>query len=215
MERLGLKVPSTIPDADDSTISTVHYVLEAVEAIDIVAGVGGGSALMAIVASAGASEKILAAMEVAGEVTEGFLAVAAPLAAMAGTFVMLGLGYAEARKDIARERLASGISHGVVMGADGRKPALVKNYFWEYDPETNVVDEEAGRIAQNAYNLGLVTGYRQALELSDDQNKVFWKDIGRLVGDASYLGDSKDWDDRAWTDWYVTAGAKFRAAHLE
>lgn len=214
MERLRLKVPP-VPGADDSTIETVHYILEAVEAIDIVAGVGGGSALMAIVASAGASEKILAAMEVAGEATEGFLTVAAPLAAMAATFVVLGVGYAQARKEIANDRLASGISIGVVMAADGRKPDLVKSYFWENSAETNVADEEAGKIAQNAYNLGIVTGYRQALELNQDQKATFWKDIGDLVGDASYLGDSKDWDDRAWIDWYATAGAKFREAHLE
>ena len=212
MERLRLKIP---PVPDDSTISTTHYVLEAVEAIDIVAGVGGGSALMAIVAAAGAGEKILAAMHAAGIAAEGFLTVAGPLAAMAANFAMLGLGYAEARKEIARDRLASGISRGVVMAADGRKPNLVESYFWESAPETNVVDEEAGKIAQNAYNLGLVTGYRQALELNRDQKATFWRDIGDLVGDTSYLGDSKDWDDRAWIDWYTMAAAKFREAHLE
>jgi hypothetical protein len=95
MERLRLKVPP-VPDAGDSTISTVHYSLEAVEAIDIVAGVGGGDVLMGIVAAAGAGEKILTAMEAAGDVAEGFLAVAAPLAAMAANIAMLGLGYAEA-----------------------------------------------------------------------------------------------------------------------
>jgi hypothetical protein len=190
MERLRLKVP-LVPDADASTISTVHYSLEAVEAIDIVAGVGGGDALMGIVAAAGAGEKILAAMEAAGEVAEGFLAVAAPLAAMAANFAMLGLGYAEARDEVARDRLASGISIGVVMGADGRKPSLLESYFWENSAETNVADEEAGRIAQNAYNLGLVTGYRHALELNQDQKATFWKDIGDLIGDTSYLGDSK------------------------
>jgi hypothetical protein len=125
------------------------------------------------------------------------------------------LGYAEARDEIARDRLASGISIGVVMGADGRKPSLVESYFWENSAETNVADEEAGRIAQNAYNLGIVTGYRQALELNQDQKATFWRDIGDLVGDTSYLGDSKSWDDRAGIDWHATAGAKFRGAHLE
>lgn len=210
-ERLRLKIP---PVPDNSAISTTHYVLEAVEAIDIVAGVGGGDALMAIVAGAGAGEDILAVMEAVGEVGEGFLTVAAPLAALVAEFVALGLPYAEARAEIARKRLAIGMSQGVVMAADGRKTSLVKSYFWEYDPESNVMDEDAGRIAQNAYNLGLVAGYRQALELNDDQRATFWKDIGDLVGDASYLGDSKDWDERAWIDWYILAGAKFQVAHL-
>jgi hypothetical protein len=84
------------------------------------------------------------------------------------------------------------------MGADGRKPSLVESYFWENSAETNVADEEAGRIAQNAYNLDIVTGYREALELNQDQKATFWRDIGDLVGDTSYLGDSKSWDDRAW-----------------
>jgi hypothetical protein len=212
MERLRLKVP---PVPDDTVITTVHYVLEAVEAIDIVAGVGGGSALMAIATAAGASEKILAAMEAAGVAAEGFLAVAAPLAAVAGTFAVLGVGYAEARSDIAKDRLASGMSKGIVMAADGRDASLLKSYFWESDPESNPVDEEAGRIAQNAYNLGLVAGYRQALELTNDQKATIWKEIGDLIGDSSYLGDPKDWDERAWIDWYVAAGAKFRGAHLQ
>ena len=100
------------------------------------------------------------------------------------------------------------------MAADGRQPNLVKSYFWEQDPEPDVVDEEAGRIAQNAYNLGLVTGYRQARELNRDQRATLWKEIGDLVGDTTNLGDSADWDERAWIDWYVTAAAKFRVAHL-
>jgi hypothetical protein len=210
-ERLRLKVP---PVPDDSTISTTHYVLEAVEAIDIVVGVGGGDAFMAIVTGAGAGSTLLTVMEGAGVAVEGFLTVAAPLAAMAAEFVALGLPYAEARTEIANKRLATGMSHGVVMAADGRKPSLVKSYFWEYDPEVNVMDEDAGRIAQNAYNLGLVSGYRQALELNDDQRATFWKDIGDLVGDTSYLGDSKDWNERAWIDWYILAGAKFQVAHM-
>ena len=211
MERLRLKVP---PVPDDSVITTVHYVLEAVEAIDIVAGVGGGSALMAIVTAAGASDKLLAVMESAGVATEAFLTVAAPLAAVAATFAVLGVGYAEARTEIAHERVASGMSHGVVMAADGRDASLLKSYFWESDPETNVADQEAGTIAQNAYNLGLVAGFRQALELSSDQKATVWKEIGDMIGDASYLGDSKDWEDRAWINWYVSAGAKFREAHI-
>lgn len=213
MERLRLKVP---PVPDDSVITTVHYVLEAVEAIDIVAGVGGGSALMAIVGAAGASEKLLAVMESAGIATEAFLTVAAPLAAVAANFAVLGVGYAEARTIVANERVASGMSHGVVMAADGRDASLLKDYFWESDPEpTADDDQEAGTIAQNAYNLGLVTGFRQALELSSDQKATIWKEIGDMIGDASNLGETKDWSDRDWISWYVTAGAKFREAHIK
>jgi len=64
----------------------------------------------------------------------------AAIVLMAANFAMLGLGYAEARDEIARDRLASGVSIGVVMGADGRKPSLVESYFWENSAETNVAD---------------------------------------------------------------------------
>src|ERR1700694_1214326 len=126
MERLRLKIP---PLPDDFTISDLHYTLEVVEAIDIVAGIGGGDALMAIAQSAGAGKKLSAVLEAAGEVAEGFLAVAAPLATPAAKSAPLGLPYAEPRAAIARKRLASGISFGVAMAADDRRPRLLKDYF--------------------------------------------------------------------------------------
>lgn len=136
------------------------------------------------------------------------------VSAVVGQWFSLGAGYAAARAEIAKENMASGFSRGVVMGVDGRKPALLQEYFWKQAPDPNVVDPDAGKIAQKAYNQGLIAGFMQGRELSPAQRKWLWQDIGRRVGDQSSRGESSGWNKSAWIDWYILAAAKFRIAHL-
>jgi len=101
------------------------------------------------------------------------------------------------------------------VGADGRKAKLMKSYFWKHQPDVNHFDQEAGVIAQNSYNQGLIAGFMQGRELSANQNKLFWKDIGNRAGDQSHLGEMSDWSEREWIDWYIIAAATFRRYHLQ
>ena len=158
-------------------------------------------------------------VELAGLLGLAFEALG-PLAAMVGTFFALGAGYAEARADISRRRIRSGFALGVVMGADGRKWPHVKRMFWEYGPEPNSFDPDAGKIAQKAFNTGLATGFLQGREIVKNPKKMqfFWDSISRSLtpGDRSeFSGDSKSWRELTWRNWYLTAGVKFGSLYLK
>ena len=137
------------------------------------------------------------------------------VSAVIGQWFSLGAGYAAGRAAVAKENMASGFSRGVVLGADGRKPDALKAYFWKFQPDSNVVDHEAGKIAQAAYNQGLVTGFMQGRELNKKQREWFWRDIGHRAGDQSFRGDPSNWTKSDWLDWYILAAATFRRFHLK
>ncbi len=158
-------------------------------------------------------------MELPGLLGLGVTAIA-PLVAWVGTFFALGAGYAEARAIISRRRIRSGFALGVVMGADHRKWPEVKHMFWEYGPESNTFDPDAGRIAQKAFNTGLATGFLQGREIAEAprKKKFFWSSIVASLtpGDRSeFGGDSKSWPELTWRNWYLTAGPKFSNLYLK
>ena len=107
------------------------------------------------------------------------------------------------------------------MGADGRKWSYVKRMFWEYRPERNTFDQDAGAIAQKAFNTGLAAGYLQGREIAKNPKKMafFWDSIraSLTAGDWAEFGggDSKLWKELTWRNWYITAGVKFRSLYLK
>jgi peptidoglycan hydrolase-like protein with peptidoglycan-binding domain len=158
-------------------------------------------------------------VELPGLLGLGVTAIA-PLVAWVGTFFALGAGYAEARAIISRRRIRSGFAVGVVMGADHRKWPEVKDMFWEYGPEPNSFDPDAGRIAQKAFNTGLATGFLQGKEIAEAprKKKFFWSSISASLtpGDRSeFGGDLNSWPKLMWRNWYLTAGAKFSNLYLK
>jgi hypothetical protein len=149
----------------------------------------------------------------------GQLGVAFPVAsAVIGTWFGLGAGYAGARADIAKDRMARGFSQGVMLGSDGRQgnADLLKQRFWMWSPAKDAADAEAGTIAQNAYNTGLAAGFIQGRELSKEQREWLWRDIGRRMGDdLSWRGETDTWGEAQWVEWYSDTAAQFRKAHLK
>lgn len=139
------------------------------------------------------------------------LGVVFPLvSAVIGQWFALGSGYAAARAEIARKNMRSGFATGAVMAADGRKPDLLKEYFWKFSPEFNPVDQDAGKIAQDCYNQGLVAGYMQGHELDSDQRKWLWRQLGNQLGDQSWRGQPSDWGRNEWIDWYIAVEVAFQ-----
>jgi Putative peptidoglycan binding domain len=158
-------------------------------------------------------------VELPGLLGLGVTAIA-PLIAWVGTFFALGEGYAEARAIISRRRIRSGFTLGVVMGADHRKWPEIKHMFWEYGPEINNFDPDAGRIAQKAFNTGLATGFLQGREIAEAprKKKFFWSSIAASLtpGDRNeFAGDTKSWPELTWRNWYITAAAKFSNLYLQ
>jgi hypothetical protein len=140
------------------------------------------------------------------------LTVLGPLAALAAGVAALGAGYADARAKISKERQKTGFAEGFVIGADSRSWKYAKSMFWEDGPEFNAFDPQAGSIAQKAFNLGLASGFVQGRKLTGQQRKFFWQSIGETLtqGDrAEFAGDSKQWPDRLWVNWYITVATRF------
>ena len=142
------------------------------------------------------------------------LAIAAPLLALAGSFLALGVPYAEAAEKIAAQWAATGFSRGVVMGADRRKARLLKEYFGnDYFPP-NPAFPRGRDVAMANYKVGLLVGYVQARLLTKNQHVIFWRDLGHRMGNQSYRGPQQQWQQRQWVDWYVEVAATFRRHHL-
>ena len=197
MDRLKL----IIPDVEDSNIEVVHRALEIWEAVHVVAAVMEGTAVGTLL-GAGAL---------------GFLVeVGGPIAGAAAVFVALGLPYTELRKQIAEENLSSGFSRGAVMGGDQDPFTQTKDFFYQWEAIENPSDDQAGKVAQNAYNAGLYAGWVQGNELTKNQRAILWTDLGQAYsGDVkAEFGESSDRSDKDWVDFYIAMAATFRKTYM-
>jgi hypothetical protein len=159
-------------------------------------------------------------LELLGAVGLG-LEVLAPLAGFAATLAALGAGYAESRAIISKRRTRDGFAFGIVMGAHGRAWSSVKAMFWETGPETNTVDEDAGKVAQKAFNLGLATGFLQGKQIAQNpmKKRFFWASLNATLsaGDrVQFLsGESRKWSQLQWSSYYIRMGSSFIVQYLK
>ena len=143
------------------------------------------------------------------------LGVAFPIAsAVIGQWVALGSGIAAGRELIAKDEMDSGYSVGVVLAADGRDLTYLGDHFLRESPTPNPNDQDAARIAQTVYNVGLVAGFKQAREFSTEKREGLLADIESRRGDESWRGERNTWSTRDWVNWYTDAAATFRDAHV-
>lgn len=123
-------------------------------------------------------------------------------------------GYLAAAGEIAKDWSARGFARGVVLGANGRsKKLLIEMFGHEYIPPNNFFPY-GRKVAAANYGGGLLTGYVQGRALSKNQGAIFWRDLGRRMGDQSFRGPSAGWSDKVWQEWYVEAAAIYRRYHL-
>ncbi len=144
----------------------------------------------------------------------GLLAIASPILAVAGNFLMLGIPCMEAAREKGEQWARTGFSRGVVIGANRRSAKLLKDYFGnDYFPPNPTCFQERGVAIAN-YKIGLLVGYVNGRLLCPNQHVIFWRDLGRRMGNQSYRSDQKRWGRREWLDWYVSAAAAFQKDHL-
>jgi hypothetical protein len=193
-----------IPEApySDEAFKRVHKSIDLFEAVHVAISIFGPGLL-----------------ELLGAVGLG-IEVLGPLAGFVGSMFALGAGYAEARAIISRQRIQSGFALGVVTGADSRKWPYVKRLFWEFTPETNAFDQDAGKIAQKAFNMGLATGFLQGKEIAKSplKKKFFWDSLVATLspGDRmQFAGDPRAWPERLWRDWYYRMMSSFIVRYLK
>ncbi len=190
-----------IPDApySDDLLAGLHASFEVLEGVEVVTTMFEAELVSLLGGAAAASIGVA-------------LGVAAPLAAVFANFIALRSGWAGARAEIAKERVKMGFATGIALGAHWRDWKYVKARYWEALAERNTRDQDAGKIAQKAYNLGLVTGFMQGRKLSKPQRDFFWTSLGTTFTETDrkwFSGDSKQWGERLWRDWYIRAAAAF------
>jgi|GEM_PF-2190964 Outer membrane protein and related peptidoglycan-associated (lipo)proteins len=140
------------------------------------------------------------------------LAIGAPVLALVGNFMALGMGCVEAADVAAKNWAATGFSRGVVMGADKRKAAQVRDYFQnDYFPP-NPICPQVRDVAIANYKMGLLVGYVHGRLLCPNQRTIFFRDLGHRL--KPNHGDTKNWTQREWVSWYTSAAAVFRKYHL-
>jgi peptidoglycan hydrolase-like protein with peptidoglycan-binding domain len=144
----------------------------------------------------------------------GALAIAAPLLAAVGVFLGLGAPYLELAEEAAAKGSALGFSRGVVMGANGRSAKMVQEYFGNQDFPKNPWLDRGPAIARANYRVGLLAGYAQGRVLCPTQRAIFWRDLGRRMGDQSQRGPQAKWTKRDWFNWYDLSAEFFRRDHL-
>jgi hypothetical protein len=152
-----------------------------------------------------------AAVVGAGTVAGVTLAAAGPVLGMAGVFMALGSGYAEAREIIHNEAIASGFSQGFVCGLLSMSTGTTVRLFAQHGViRRNPMDSEADVIEMKARNRGLVAGYVMASQASAEEKKAFLREIREYAGDVP----AGDWTDRDKLDYVITYAAKLRLHFL-
>jgi hypothetical protein len=142
------------------------------------------------------------------------LAIAGPFLALASSFLALGAPYQEAASHIAAAWSATGFSRGVVMGADRRPARQLIDYFGNDHFSENAFFPHGRDVAIANYRSGLIAGNLHGRLLSPNQRVIFWRDLGRRMGDQSYRGPQERWGRRQWSDWYTDVAAVFNRDHL-
>jgi hypothetical protein len=194
-----------IPQApySDETFNLIHKSIDVFEAAHVSISIF-GPGLLELLGAAGLGLEVLA-----------------PLAGFVGTLAALGSGYAEARAIISKRRIRDGFAFGIVMGAHGRAWPSVKTMFWETGPESNTFDQDAGKVAQKAFNLGLATGFLQGNQIAQNSQKksFFWASLNVTLSQGDRIqflsGNSKNWSQTQWSAYYIRMGSSFIAQYLK
>lgn len=178
----------------------------------------GAHVLETLIAIAEEAEVVLPTFSATGVATVGgatvlgtTMAVTGPVLGMAGVFMALGSGYAEAREVIHNEAIASGFSQGFICGLLKMSTGTTKRLFAQQGViHRHPMDEEADVVEMRARNRGLVAGYVLAGQASDDEKKAFLAEIRQFTGPVS----AGDWADRDKIDYVIEYAAKLRLNFL-
>lgn len=139
------------------------------------------------------------------------MAFVGPVLGMAGVFMALGSGYAEAREAIKNEATVSGFSQGFVAGLLNMSAGTVKSIFAQHGViHRNHADPEADVIEMHARNRGVVAGYLMANQVPADDKKAYLSEIHQFTGHVS----AGDWTDRDKRDYVIEYAAKLRLHFL-
>lgn len=224
MEFLAMKVPDVPYEEAADRLQNLNYVTDAVGMVN-----DGISIISTVAEVAKMAQSVNIAFDVSEHAGVVGLASNTGKAALAvgvfgifaqyvGFWLSLAGAHAAAKAAISRDNLLRGLSRGVVLGADGRKPDYVARNFWQQGILHYPFYPELNKGARNLHNIGLISGYAQGKLLKGEQQGNFFKDLrARMTsGDRVYYsGDIKAWRQTTWVDYYILCAALFRKHHIK
>lgn len=153
---------------------------------------------------------------VAGLETFAGQAAAAPTATEAAGLLAIGGVHQDSVANRIKDQMKHGYSLGVVLGANGSKPAYVSSLFVRHDPSQGALDPEQKKSLQDAFNLALEAGYRTARVLNPSQRRNLISFLHtRMHSDTPANRDAwKRWSERKKQDYYHDAAAEFEAVYI-
>jgi hypothetical protein len=217
--RLSTLIPNDYARAA-SDLEKLHYVAEAIEAIDVILGVVGTSGWAPVVEVA--TEVEASALEAAAEglltLGEAAMVILAPLAAMVANFVQIGLGYAEGAEKVAERWGTKGFAVGVIWKADDSDATNFKQTrLWVPVglPEANAFTvDNIKTIALRSYQIGVLAGMASAKELTETQKNNLFQDLRNR--DQHQLVDWRQFDNATERVSFIeNAALLFESQHLQ
>lgn len=138
--------------------------------------------------------------------------VAGPLLAEAAFWVGMGLTYVEAWEKKRRDYTLSGISQGIVMGADRADLSWVS---WTFKKQPRSVQDsqfpDKSNMFVNAYNWGLQQGLKYGRILNSAESAKLMQILRVKAGySADEPDDIEDWSDVRRRNYYIDVAATFR-----
>jgi hypothetical protein len=140
--------------------------------------------------------------------------IAAPFLVLAGGFMELAEADREAAEKRAKDYAATGYSRGAVMGANRRSVSQLREFYGNFYPPADQYLRGGEKIAKANHDVGLAAGYLHGRVLTDNQKKIFFRDLGSRMGDQSYRAPTSQWRSRDLMDWSTDTAAAFRRYHL-
>jgi hypothetical protein len=139
-----------------------------------------------------------------------------------GTWLMLGLGYYEARKWARQEGTKIGFARGFVMGVLGWQWNHAFNHFGiRHVLRTNTMDYQVDVQRALGNNEGLKQGFSVGSSASDEKRKAYRVLLRHLAGGTVHTGEwSRNWDmaarqQRDYVHDLVEAGLKWGIITVE
>lgn len=134
-----------------------------------------------------------------------------PVLAFEGVCATLGAGYFQARNLVRNENTKSGFSEGYVMGLLNWPWSNVRSLFGRYGViKIYATDEQLDVIRVNAYNSGLVAGYKYGSRFPEAAQKAIIARLRQLAGHPS----SGRWTRRDQISFVIALATALRTKFL-
>ncbi|MFN8651468.1 MAG: hypothetical protein U0133_20705 [Gemmatimonadales bacterium] len=224
---LSFVIPDAPMDSTSDNITNIKYVMDSYDMLN-----NGIEALKhlheatTMLRSTRLAETVAEHSQVVGGFARGVTRLAAAvevgniLLTYVGMWLDLAGAHAAAMASITKDSILRGLSHGVVLGADGKSHSYVASNFWQNGKQHFPFYPHLDQGAKNLHNVALVSGYAQGSRLSTNQKGRLYADLLGTMTEGSknlYFGGPGGFGNlghQTRKDYYIECAALFRKLHL-